>query len=71
MAKVLRTVPGSAIPATESNIETLKDRARARSVQSEMIFAHVRCWFDSNMFNSSTCNFLQGEVDAELVEESS
>ena len=56
----------TAIPATESNIETLKDRARARPVQSE----HVRDWFHSNIFNSSICHFLQREVDAELVEES-
>ena len=52
MAKVL-----TAIPATESNVKSLK---KSRSLQSEMIFAHVRDWFDSNM----------REVDAELVEES-
>ena len=53
MAKVL-----TAIPATESNVKTLEKKSR--SAQSEMIFAHVRDWFDSNM----------REVDAELVEES-
>ena len=44
----------------------MKDRARARPVQSE----HVRDWFHSNIFNNSICHFLQREVDAELVEES-
>jgi hypothetical protein len=46
MAKVL-----TAIPATESNIESLKKKSR--SAQSEMIFAHVRDWFDFNMFKLS------------------
>ena len=46
------------IPAAESNSKSLKKKSR--SAQSEMIFAHVRDWFDSNM----------REVDAELVEES-
>ena len=46
------------IPAAESNSKSLKKKSR--SLQSEMIFAHVRDWFDSNM----------REVDAELVEES-
>ena len=52
MANVL-----TAIAARESNVKSLK---KSRSLQSEMIFAHVRDWFDSNM----------REVDAELVEES-
>ena len=47
------------IPAAESNSKSLKKK-KSRSLQSEMIFAHVRDWFDSNM----------REVDAELVEES-
>ena len=47
------------IPAAESNSKSWKKK-KSRSLQSDMIFAHVRDWFDSNM----------REVDAELVEES-